>query len=446
MFILSGCIALSNKGNKEPIKSSDDLTVFPEAFQDFGNQTPAGSGRNATPPKARIIKVTTLNPYGKGSYYEAITAKGPRTVVFEVSGAIIFPEHTSIQITGDYLTVAGMTAPAKGIAIYGAEHIIRASHVFFEHVRFRAGDVGKAKIVNDKGWSNFSEWDCVKVNGDHVVFKNCTFSWATDELVQTTGNNISFFRCLFMEGLNSPKHHKGPHSKGLLLLDQGENQGDSIAVVQNMFLSCEDRNPQLGAGVRALIINNYVANSKFGIALVHGINKSCTATIENNILEGNYKNPIRYVARPVGTIGYVYLGPHIINGELIENPWTHEGKPIYLNEKAGWGADPKESMATEPPFELRNYQEISLGQLKSTLVNRAGAMPNHRDAAEIRLFKDVLPTGLGSIPTTVIEAGGWPAMPENKVTHKIPEKPFELADSGYTRLENWLNTFRLTAD
>ncbi|MEL0251333.1 MAG: pectate lyase, partial [Novosphingobium sp.] len=64
----------------------------------------------------RIIRVTTLAKAGPGSLAEALAAKGPRTVVFEVGGTIDMGRDT-LEITEPFLTVAGQTAPSPGITI-----------------------------------------------------------------------------------------------------------------------------------------------------------------------------------------------------------------------------------------------------------------------------------------------------------------------------------------
>jgi hypothetical protein len=62
-----------------------------------------------------VLKVTTLAPRGPGSLDEALRAKGPRIVVFDVSGVI----RGEFSITEPYVTVAGQTAPGAGITIEG---------------------------------------------------------------------------------------------------------------------------------------------------------------------------------------------------------------------------------------------------------------------------------------------------------------------------------------
>ena len=71
------------------------LPVFPGA-QGFGTCTPAGRG-------GPVIPVTSLEPEGPGSLAEALAAKGPRTIVFEVGGVI--DRRRSLRITQPFVTV-----------------------------------------------------------------------------------------------------------------------------------------------------------------------------------------------------------------------------------------------------------------------------------------------------------------------------------------------------
>ena len=83
------------------------LPAFPGA-EGFGADTPGGRG-------GRVIKVTNLNPAGPGSLNAACQTRGPRIVVFEVSGVI----RGNIVISEPHITIAGQTAPGAGITIGG---------------------------------------------------------------------------------------------------------------------------------------------------------------------------------------------------------------------------------------------------------------------------------------------------------------------------------------
>ncbi len=78
----------------------------------FGTDTVAGSG-------GRIIRVTTLASSGAGSLREALAAKGPRIIVFEVGG-IIDLNKSDLRLTEPFVTIAGQTAPSP-ITIIRAE-------------------------------------------------------------------------------------------------------------------------------------------------------------------------------------------------------------------------------------------------------------------------------------------------------------------------------------
>ena len=87
--------------------ASAALAAFPGA-EGFGAASLGGRG-------GRVIKVTNLNTKGPGSLQAACEAKGPRIVVFEVSGVI----DGDVMIRDSNLTIAGRTAPGAGITISG---------------------------------------------------------------------------------------------------------------------------------------------------------------------------------------------------------------------------------------------------------------------------------------------------------------------------------------
>ena len=107
---------------------------------------------------------------------------GPRVVVFEVAGNIDFTPLGRLSIRHPYLTVAGQTAPSPGITLKACELDIGTHDVLLQHIRVRVGDLRDPKrpTHNKAGWSQWSERDCMKVNGERIVIDHCTFSWATD--------------------------------------------------------------------------------------------------------------------------------------------------------------------------------------------------------------------------------------------------------------------------
>ena len=174
------------------------LPIIPGAAG-FGMETPAGSGRHLDEPQTRVIKVTNLNPTGPGSLREALEAEGPRVVVFEVSGNIDFTPYGSLGIKHPYVTVAGQTAPSPGITLQACELHIRTHDVLMQHIRIRVGDLLKPyhPLRNKAGWTQWSERDNMKVNGERIVIDHCSFSWATDENVQSNARHVTFSHNMF---------------------------------------------------------------------------------------------------------------------------------------------------------------------------------------------------------------------------------------------------------
>src|SRR6478672_9106879 len=94
-----------------------DLVAFPGAV---GQGAAAVGGRGGD-----VYHVTVLSDYSEtkgeptveGSLrYGIESTKGPRTIVFDVSGGIRL--HTPLEIRKDKLTIAGQTAPG-GITVWG---------------------------------------------------------------------------------------------------------------------------------------------------------------------------------------------------------------------------------------------------------------------------------------------------------------------------------------
>ena len=146
------------------------LPAFPGA-EGFGTETPGGRG-------GRVIVVTSLASSGAGSLAEALSATGPRIIVFAVSGVIKGP-FPSLTAENSFVTVAGQTSPG-GITITGGGLVSYKSDFHdgvFRFLRFRGA----------------SNYDNISFNSvHHIVFDHCDFSGAEDESFDITfGSDIT---------------------------------------------------------------------------------------------------------------------------------------------------------------------------------------------------------------------------------------------------------------
>ena len=161
-------IGCSEPGFEKTQKCS--LPVVP-GIMGFGVRTTAGSGPNRI--GGTIIHVTSLNSSGAGSLREAIDAKGPRVVVFDVSGYIDITLDGEIRIKNPYLTIAGQTAPSPGISLKGNGLSIRTHDVLVQHIRIRVGD--------DPAGERGSQRDGLEIV-DHPAGSGATYNVVVDHV------------------------------------------------------------------------------------------------------------------------------------------------------------------------------------------------------------------------------------------------------------------------
>lgn len=465
----------------------DDVMFFSAALTQeqilavHADQRAAYLGAN----KTTVYKVTNLNTEGPGSLREALEAVGPRVVVFEVSGNIDFTPYGRLSIPNPYITVAGQTAPSPGITLKGCELVIGTHDVLLQHIRVRTGDLldPKQPVTNKAGWTQFSERDCMKLDGHHIVIDHCSFSWSTDENVQSGGNYLTYRHNIISEGLNSSKHHKGGHSKGLIFRGEDNTKNQQVAVIGNLFAHNHGRNPLVEGAARAVVINNLIYDAWLGIEL-HVITFTAlhrdanplhiSATVGNHVIEGQYgrtfipsyrgdeKVVVRQRTASDRTINAVWFldrcnsqpGKVFINDlrvsytdkdgkyvqEVLKDPYDSR----FTNVNKTWMGkplDPMRSVVREPAVIVPGLQILPSAKVEDWVLVNAGARPADRDPVDARVVKSVRER-TGTIPASQADVGGWPELAKSHRELTLPENPSADNDGdGYTNLEEWLHAF-----
>ncbi len=186
----------------------------------------------------RVYHVTSLSGgMEPGTLLYGLTQLNePRYIVFDVSGIIEL--DFSSHFIKPYATIAGQTAPGKGICIK-ASNINVGADVICRHIRFKRGlGVYGENTGNAMGLSG----------ADHSIVDHCTAAWGTDETVSGRGaQNISFQYSVISEALGITGHKN---------YSDGTNHGYAATIDgrigswhHNLLVNCEGRNWSMGGGM-----------------------------------------------------------------------------------------------------------------------------------------------------------------------------------------------------
>ncbi|MFG6685795.1 T9SS type A sorting domain-containing protein [Mariniflexile sp. HNIBRBA6329] len=164
--------------------------AFPGA-EGYGRFARGGRG-------GKVVVVTNLNDSGPGSLREAVTNNiGPRTIVFNVSGLIEL--YSRLVSNQPYITIAGQTAPGKGITIKGSSLGLGSNDNIIQNVRVRLG----------YNWNE--DMGGMGLKGDHNIIDHCSISWTVDESISSRdAGNVTFQHSLISEALNAADHQNYP--------------------------------------------------------------------------------------------------------------------------------------------------------------------------------------------------------------------------------------------
>jgi pectate lyase len=428
-------------------ESKDKPIAFPGA-EGYGKYTTGGRG-------GKVVAVTNLNDAGEGSLRGALDAKGPRTIVFRVSGTIFLKSELNVK-HGDF-TLAGQTAPGDGICVGGYPVVINADNVIIRYMRFRLGDENKV------------EGDAMTIRKQkNILIDHCSFSWATDECASLYEMHQATVQwCIVSESLNNSVHHKGEHGYG------GIWGGEQVTFHHNLFAHNSSRNPRFNGSrynvpwtdlvdFRNNVIYNWKVNSTYG-----------GEKAEHNIVANYYKpgpatpgkvshrifNVFR--AQQELPFGEFYIADNFVfgNGQVTSNNWNGG---VDLND--GAVLEKVKSDKAFPFCPIR--QETAEEAFQSVLKGSGDSFV--RDAVDKRIVKEVeagtatFRGSRGNLPGIIdsqTDVGGYPELkskpaPKDTDNDGMPDKwetknglnpedatdgaIFKLSDR-YTNLEIYLN-------
>jgi len=446
--------------------------AFPSA-EGFGRFTRGGRG-------GKIYKVTNLNDAGPGSLREAVEAAGPRVVVFDVDGTLRL--KSPLQITNDFITIAGQSAPGGGITLRDYPLQISANEVIVRYLRSRMGDEMKL------------ETDALSVGqGRDIVIDHCSVSWSNDETLSVTQRvepglkhltDVTVQWSIVSESLNDAGHEKGQHGYGSLI--QG-SYGARYSFHHNLWAHHEARMPRIGNYASAKVDSEGVVLD-FRNNVFYNWGPGATTDFYNwqpgldrgynmDPFYGRPDNPSRFAAG-------ADLNSNANTHSNFVNNWYQQGSAtggpvaLYIRNASGKthfsgnymdGKAVKDQFSlvvtsqnpavfkTEQPFDFGPVRTESATVAYQRVLASAGAS-KERDAVDDRVVESVRKR-TGHLINSQKDVGGWPeiragvAAPDadadgipdaweksHKLSPNDPSDASAVAKSGYTNVEVYLNS------
>jgi pectate lyase len=423
--------------------SPAELPAFPGA-EGYGATTPGGRG-------GKILIVTNLDDSGPGSLREACTTKGPRIVVFRVSGTIAL--KSDLAIREPYLTIAGQTAPGDGICLRDATFGVATHDVVIRYIRCRLGDVTSREADSLDVWHGSS----------NVVIDHCSATWSIDECLSLSGNNqnITIQWCLIGESLNHSKHSKGDHGYGSLARANGP-----VTFHHNLWLHNDSRNPRMG--------DNYGRGTTFPTFdfrnnVIYDFGGTASGLTQGKLKINYVGNFIRpgpsSKARTPISIGpksdiQFFIRDNIVDGN---DAFTQDNTKFFSTvefeetNSEGGKAMKLEVRTVDQPFEAPHITTVPTKNLLEYVLPKVGASLPRRDAVDTRLIDHVRNRG-GKLINSQTEVGGWPELKTGEVPpdsdndgmpdewenkhHLNPDNAADaalIAKDGYSNIEEYVN-------
>ncbi|MDT0677582.1 pectate lyase family protein [Autumnicola musiva] len=422
----------------DEIEQLFDLPAFPGAW---------GAGMYATGGRGgEILLVTNLNDAGPGSLRSAVEASGPRIIIFKVGGTIKL--ESDLVIENPDITIAGQTAPGKGIALRGAKLNISGDNTIVRYLRVRRGD------------ENLTFDDGIAVSdAENVIVDHCTISWTTDEAINTWhgAKNVTFQWCIVAEALNNSVHEKGEHGYGASL------GGENTSYHHNLLAHHTARNPSIAGNADERTHNldwrnNLVYNWEY--RTLDG------KPDEINVINNYYKpGPVTQLMERLVRIddrsGYgLPAGRWYVSGNVLETRKSNDNWKDLV--KAEGDMNPNE-YKLEEPIEVAPVWTQPAKEIVAPILRFAGVTVPGRDTWEHRIVEEVRTGtayfGENGIIDSQKDVGGWP---ELKTAEPVsdgdsdgipdwweelyglnPEDPSDagqdMNQSGYTNIEEYLN-------
>ncbi|WP_224994825.1 hypothetical protein [Cesiribacter sp. SM1] len=189
-----------------------------------------------------------------GSLRAAVEAKGPRVIVFAVSGTIEL--KAPLVIKNPYVTIAANTAPGSGVQLRNWGVDIQTHDVVLRYLRIRVGETkgpgAQRRVLGDQTHG-------LDIRGMNVMVDHCEVAYANDQILNFYGAHArlaSTVQWSYIYGAPTQStHEKGNHS-----MAAAANGWGWVSFHHNLIAHCERRNiraEMLSLDYRNNVLYNY---------------------------------------------------------------------------------------------------------------------------------------------------------------------------------------------
>ena len=352
-----------------------------------------------------VLIVTNLADSGPGTFRWAVTntlaAMGPRTIIFNVSGLITLESPLTVSKDNSKLTIAGQTAPGKGINIRkyafgfsGGEDII------VRHLRVYPGNIS-GNTENGIGFGGV----------DHAIMDHCSSGWSMDECIPSRGaQNMTIQKVMIAEPLNAAGHKNYPI--GTRHGYASSTSGNIGSWHHNLLTHSEGRNWSLAGGLDGNgtyagyldIINNVVYNwngrtTDGGVARLNFIGNYYKVGPANGIK--TYLN-VDHGTNADGSYGQMYYQ----SGNIMPGYPQNYTSAWYTNQPF-W---PDSYVTTQTASNAYKIVMSDVGCTQPLIDDHDTRVLNETRAGTYTYVGSY--TGLPGLPDSQEDVGGWENYPE----------------------------------
>ena len=423
-----------------------NIIAFPGA-EGAGKFTKGGRGGD-------VFHVTTLEDSGPGSLREGIdSSKGPRTIVFGISGIIRLKSDLKIN-RKSYLTIAGQTAPDKGITLADRAFKIKNSrHIIVRYLRIRTGDENKTAG---------SSPDCITVDyDDHLILDHLSLSWGIDGNGDFRGlKHTTVQWSIFSEAL----HDSGLHREKAHAMCSSFRDSEGFATLHhNIYATSRSRHPSTSGGFQVFEFCN---NLDFNWTTGHNISGEKFNLINNYYKAGPMTKaelPLQYKTKEPKPVSRGYFSGNYFEGLPSEYNRDNFSAINYNAYGSKYTGTTRNHFEASTRFDAGKFKLTRIETAKKAYQSclRKSGCSLVRDTVDERLIKSII-NKTGKVIDSQNEVGGWDMYPSvarpagfdsdqdgmpDVWERKLGLNPNDPADGtkdhnndGFTNLEDYINS------